>query len=175
MSKTKTHRRRRLLQKMSDTETGRRRKFLICVDDTSECRLALRWACRRARATGGDVALLRVIEPGDFQHWIAVEERHSEEAREEAENLLKELASEISVWTDIVPELMVREGRWHDEVLALIDEDQEIRDLVLGTKAGSEEPGPLVSSLVGHTGDKLHIPVTVVPGSLTVEQIDELA
>lgn len=159
---------------MSEAGTTRRRKFLVCVDDTPECRLALRFACRRARATGGGVTLLRVIEPGDFQHWIAVGERHSEEAREDAEVLLQGLAGEVNAWADLVPELVVREGRWQDEVLALIDEDPDIRVLVLGAAAGSDEPGPLVSSLVGHMGDKVHIPVTVVPGSLTVEQIDEL-
>ena len=153
---------------------ARRRKFLICVDDTPECRLALRFGCRRARATSGGVTLLRVIEPGDFQHWIAVEERHSEEAREEAEALLQGLAAEVNDWAGLMPELVVREGRWQDEVLALIDEDRDIRVLVLGAASGSDEPGPLVSSLVGHMGDMVHIPVTVVPGSLTIEQIDEL-
>ena len=60
------------------------RKFLVCVDDTPECRVALRFACRRANKTGGGVTLLRVIEPGDFGHWVAVEDLMREEARDEA-------------------------------------------------------------------------------------------
>ena len=152
----------------------RRRKFLVCVDDTLECRLALRFACSRARNTGGSVTLLRVMEPGDFQHWMAVEERRQEEARAESEELLQGLAAEVNRWAELMPELVVREGRWRDEILALIAEDPYIRVLVLAASPNSDDPGPLVSELVGHMGTTMHIPVVVVPGTLTVEEVDEM-
>ena len=87
------------------------------------------------------MALLRVIEPGDFQHWLAVEERMREEAREHAERLLQGLAAEISQRVHIMPELMVREGTAFDEVLAQINEDPQLRVLVLGAATGPEGPG----------------------------------
>ena len=155
-------------------ETPGRRKFLVVVDDTPECRVALRYACGRAGSTEGQVALLRVIEPGDFQHWLSVEERMREEAREEAERLLQGLAAEISERVHIMPELVVREGTAFEEVLAQIDEDPQMRVLVLGAATGPEGPGPLVSALAGRMPGSMPIPVTVVPGSLTDEQIDEL-
>lgn len=155
-------------------ETPGRRKFLVVVDDTPECRVALRYACGRAGSTAGQVALLRVIEPGDFQHWLSVEERMREEAREEAERLLQGLAAEISQRVHIMPELVVREGAAFEEVLAQIDEDPQMRVLVLGAATGPEGPGPLVSALAGRMPGNMPIPVTVVPGSLTDEQIDEL-
>ena len=155
-------------------ETPGRRKFLVVVDDTPECRVALRYACGRAGSTEGQVALLRVIEPGDFQHWLSVEERMREEAREEAERLLQGLAAEISERVHIMPELVVREGTAFEEVLAQIDEDPQMRVLVLGAATGPEGPGPLVSALAGRMPGNMPIPVTVVPGSLTDEQIDEL-
>lgn len=155
-------------------ETPGRRKFLVVVDDTPECRVALRYACGRAGSTDGQVALLRVIEPGDFQHWLSVEERMREEAREEAERLLQGLAAEISERVHIMPELVVREGAAFEEVLAQIDEDPQMRVLVLGAATGPEGPGPLVSALAGRMPGNMPVPVTVVPGSLTDEQIDEL-
>jgi len=94
---------------MAETE-ARIRKFLVYVDDTPECRLALRFACRRAKHTGGGVTLLRVVVPGDFQHWMAVEDRMREEALEEAEQLLHNLAGEVNESSGIMPELVVREG-----------------------------------------------------------------
>ncbi|MCH8808530.1 MAG: universal stress protein, partial [Proteobacteria bacterium] len=39
------------------------RVFLVVVDETEEMKVALRFACLRARRTGGRVALLYVIEP----------------------------------------------------------------------------------------------------------------
>tara|TARA_B100000029_G_scaffold399514_1_gene398247 strand:+ start:101 stop:586 length:486 start_codon:yes stop_codon:yes gene_type:complete len=160
---------------MTETSpTRHRRKFLVVVDDTSECRVALRYACGRASSTNGQVALLRVIEPGDFQHWLSVEERMREEARAEAERLLQGLAAEISERVHIMPELMVREGTAFNEVLAQIEEDPQMRVLVLGAATGPEGPGPLVSALAGRMPGNMHIPVTVVPGNLTNEQVDEL-
>jgi len=69
---------------------------------------------------------------------------------------------------------MVREGKSFDEVLAQIDEDPQVRVLVLGAATGPEGPGPLVSALAGKMPGNMHIPVTVVPGNLTDKQVDEL-
>ncbi len=84
------------------------RIFLVVVDETEEMRVALRFACRRARNTGGRVALLYVIEPADFQHWQAVGDLMREEARSEGEQLLQKLAArvKIHIWkgNDSAPE-----------------------------------------------------------------------
>ena len=57
------------------------RTFLVVVDETEEMRNALRYACRRAQHTSGRVALLYVVEPGEFQHWLGVGRVMEEEAR----------------------------------------------------------------------------------------------
>ena len=151
-----------------------RRKFMCVVDDSPECRLALRFAFRRAARTGGGVVLLYVIEPADFQHWMAVENLMREEAREAAEEVLQTLADEVSQWSGIMPEFAIREGRKQDEVIALLEAEPEIRLLVLGASAEKEGPGPLVSALAGPMSANMQVPVTVVPGNLTIEQIDEI-
>ncbi len=150
------------------------RKFLVVVDDTPECRVALRFASRRAQATGGGVTLLYVMEPADFQHWMAVGDLMREEAREAAEQVLQGLAAEVNELSGIMPELVVREGRRLDELLALIEEDHGIRVLVLGAAPGAEGPGPLVSALAGQISGSFRIPFTIVPGTLSDAQIDEL-
>ncbi|HJM91207.1 MAG: universal stress protein [Alphaproteobacteria bacterium] len=151
-----------------------RRKFLCVVDDSPECRLALRFAFRRAARTGGGVILLYVIEPADFQHWMAVENLMREEAREAAEEVLQTLADEVNEWSGIMPEFSIREGRKQDEVLALLEEEPEIRLLVLGASAEKDGPGPLVTALAGPLSANMRVPVTVVPGNLNIQQIDEI-
>ena len=37
-------------------------KFLVCVDSSEECKVALKFACMRAKNSGGEVVLLYVIE-----------------------------------------------------------------------------------------------------------------
>ncbi len=149
-------------------------QFLVVVDDTLECRKALRFAWRRAQRTGAGVTLLRVIDPVDFQHWLAVEERMREEAHEEAEALLKKLAVEVQQQSEILPELVVREGPIRDVLIKLIDEDHAIRILVLGAGSGADGPGPLVSQMAGKMSWAMRVPVTVVPGSLSDDQLDLL-
>jgi nucleotide-binding universal stress UspA family protein len=150
------------------------RIFLCVVDSTAELRCALRFACRRAQKTGGRVALLYVMEPADFQHWIAVEEKWRAERREEAEQTLNRLAAEVNELTGTTPVLYLREGKPGDAILKLIEEEPTISILVLGAGTGKKGPGPLVSSLAGKMSGKFPIPITVVPGNLTLEQIDAL-
>ena len=57
------------------------RIFLVVVDESEELGVALRFACRRAMATGGRVALFYVVEPADFGHWMAVEDLMEKERR----------------------------------------------------------------------------------------------
>ena len=63
------------------------RVFLVVVDESPELGVALRYACVRAKKTGGRVALLYVIEPADFQQWAGVNELMREEARQVPEDM----------------------------------------------------------------------------------------
>jgi nucleotide-binding universal stress UspA family protein len=164
----------RLRRAMSD-DPAIPRIFLVVVDETEEMRVALRYAALRARHTGGRVALLYVIEPTDLQQWMAVESLMREERREEAEALLQKLSGEVSGWCGTLPIVHIREGHRRDELLALLDEEPGISILVLAAGAGSEGPGPLVTQLVGKMSGRMRVPITVVPGSLTDEQIAALS
>jgi len=164
----------------SDTPTPRppapdERIFLVVVDETEEMQNALHYACRRAQHTGGRVAMLFVIEPPEFQHWLGVERVMQEEAREQAEQTLQAMAANVQAITGKMPILHIREGRRRDELLALLDEEPGISIVVLGTASGRSDPGPLVSYLVSSMGEKVRVPVTLVPGHLSEEDLDQLA
>jgi nucleotide-binding universal stress UspA family protein len=159
---------------MADSSTSTRRKFLVIVDDTPECQKALRFAWRRAKNTGGGITLLRTVNPVDFQQWLAVEEKMREEAQAEAEELLRSLAGKVHADSGILPELVVRQGEAKQVILQLIEEDPGVRILVLGAGTSADGPGPLVSMLVGKMAGQMHVPITVVPGNLSDEQLDEL-
>ena len=150
------------------------RLFLVVVDTSEEMNVALRFACQRAKNTGGRVALLYVMEPADFQHWMAVGEKMREERREEAERTLQDLASQVKEITGEIPVLFFREGKAADEIVDLIKEEQKICILVLGAGIGQKGPGPLVTSLAGKLSGKFPIPITVVPGNLTLQEVDAL-
>jgi nucleotide-binding universal stress UspA family protein len=151
------------------------RTFLVVIDETEEMLVALRFACRRARHTGGRVALLHVIEPGDPQPFRNVAELILAEQREEAEELMQKLSAQVVELSGQLPVVHLREGERAEQLLALIEEEPEISILVLAAGTGSEGPGPLVSQLVGKMAGRLRVPITIVPGGLSGAQIDALA
>jgi hypothetical protein len=151
------------------------RVFLVVVDDSEEMRVALRFAALRAKNTGGRVALFRDIEPaGGFHHWAGVGELMQDEAREAAEQRLSDLAGEVVELSGQIPALYVRVGPIVDELTALVEEEPTISILVLAAGTSKDGPGPLVSFLSGKGANSLRIPITIVPGNLSIEQIEAL-
>ncbi len=157
---------------MSDTVPFR--VFLVVVDASEEMHAALRYACRRARHTGGRVALLQVIEPVGIQEWLGVGRRMEEEARLDAERLLQSLAAEVFQQTGQLPALHLREGDQVEELTAVLAESPEISLLVLATAPDAKNPGPLIGHVIANNRT-FPIPVTLLPGQLSEEQIDALS
>lgn len=151
------------------------RVFLVVVDNTPEMPVALRYACRRALHTGGRVALVHVIEPGDFQHWMGVGELMQQEARQAAEQLMQKMAGEVYQLSGSIPVIYIREGSRKEEVLKLLREEPGISILVLAAAISGKGPGPLVTALTGKLVNQLRVPVTVVPGKLSADEIDKIA
>lgn len=154
------------------------RKFLVIADDSPEFGAALRYACRRARSTGGHVALLRVIEPAVFEHWSGVREEMERQEREEAEALLQKLAEQVVSETGRAPEFIIKHAEnTKAAIRAVVARDPDIKILVLAAAAGGKGPGPLVASIAreGVNWGARKLPVTVVPGDLTDEEIADLA
>ena len=58
------------------------RVFLVVVDESPEMPNALRYACRRAKRTGGRVAMLYVLPPPEGQQWGSVVDLMRQEARQ---------------------------------------------------------------------------------------------
>lgn len=163
-----------MVSKRLSREAGHRRKFLAIIDDTPECERAVAYASKRAMSTNGVPVLLYVVDPTDFQQWLGgVEKVMREEATATAQAALDQAAAKIRKDLGIEPELVVREGKASEEIHKLIEEDQDIAILVLAAGGAKEGPGPLVASIAGK-GAAFPIPVTVVPLSLSDEDIDSL-
>jgi nucleotide-binding universal stress UspA family protein len=97
------------------------------------------------------------------------------EARQEAEQLLQKMAADVQKLSGAMPVLFVREGVRRDELLKLIDEEPTISILVLGASTSPRGPGPLVSALTSKFVGKLRVPVTIVPGNLSLEDVEAIA
>lgn len=166
------------MKKRRSFEPGHHRKFLIVVDGSQESEAALFYAAARIRHTSGMIVLLYVIEPQDFQHWMGVRDVQIDEETAKAKAMFRLFRRKLSREgaKDLEIEEQIREGPRAEEIISLVDEDEDIAILVLGAAADAKGPGPLISELAsGSTAGQYPIPVTIVPGNLTVEEIEALA
>lgn len=159
-----------MVSKRLSREAGHRRKFLAVIDETPECGRAVAYAARRAKNSNGALVMLFVIDNSDFQQILGVGEIMRAEAEERARSTLEKFATKVREEQGIEPELIIREGLISDELPSLIEEDQDIAILVLAAGSGKDGPGPLVQSIANRA--QFQIPVTVIPSSLSDEDID---
>ncbi|MCE2737655.1 MAG: universal stress protein [Rhodobacter sp.] len=149
------------------------RKFLVVLDESRECLNAMRFAALRAAHTGGGVQILSVIPPEEFGTWIGVADLMREEARERIVAHFEVFAKWMRDRQGVDPELVIREGDPVTEILAQVREDPAIGVLVLGASHEKSGPGPLVTQLSRNSGN-LPVPITIVPGDMSKERLEEI-
>lgn len=165
-------------QRRSVFAAGHQRKFLVVVDETPEVESALAFAANRVRRSGGSIALLYVIEPPDFQDWLGVREVYLEEQQAKAKAVFRLFRRKLKAYGCDEPQVedIVREGKKPEQILKHIMEDEDIAVLVLGASTDPKGPGPLVSTLAaGKQAGTFPVPITIVPGNLTPEEIAGIA
>ena len=96
-------------------------------------------------------------------------------AHKAAEQLIQTVAAEVNRLSGTLPVLYLREGERRDQLLKLIDEEPGISILVLAAAAGQKGPGPLISALTGKFLSRLRVPITIVPGGLSDEDIESIS
>src|SRR3989304_9660620 len=129
----------------------------------------------RSARIGAQVLMCRVIETKDHsQQWLGVADIMRAEAQEQARAVLAQAAARANGVAGITPEQVIREGPKAAEIFKLIDEDEDIAVLVLAAGTAKEGPGPLVSDL-SKTAGTFPIPVAIVPGHLTDEELDAMS
>lgn len=159
-------------------EAGHRRKFLLVVDDSSEAESALYYAASRITRSSGSLVLLYVIQPGEYQHWAGVRQVQIEEETTKAKAMFRLFRRKLQLagFEHLDVEDVVREGVLADEIVKHIAEDEDVAILVLGASVEAVGPGPLVASLAaGKLAGGFPVPVTVVPGQLSLDDIKALA
>lgn len=149
---------------------------LVIADESEEFPDALVYAGLLCKSTGWRLIMLRVIEPADPAPWASITDEMRRQAHDDAESLTQRFAAEI--WTEcgITPEPVLLEGDLKPTLRKLLDEDESIKLVVLASAAGPGGPGPLVKQMGRAAGlGSRPVPVLVVPGALSREDIRRLA
>jgi hypothetical protein len=86
--------------------------------------------------------------------------------------MLFDAAKLVNDLAGIIPDLVIPYGLVADFLVQLLKEDKDISILVVGAGTAKEGPGPLVTMF---SSTVQNIPVTIVPGNFSDDQIDALA
>lgn len=159
-------------------EEGHRRKFLVIVDGTPECSVALFFAARVAQRTNGSMCLMHIADAAGTGGWSSfgnLNQGGGEVRAREMFGLYREKLTEFG-YADLHTETVFREGNKADEIMRFIEQDEDVAVLVLGAASDRRGPGPLVSSLgTGRMAGDFPVPIYIVPGTLTLDEIASLA
>ena len=154
---------------------ARKRRFVVVMDSSPEAQVSMKFAAARAsHVNGGSLVIFHVVAPGEFQHWVAVQDRMQLESKKEARDLLESVAAFVEEEYGIEPEIVIREGNPKEELQKYMEKTRDLFALFLGAHPEGE-PGPLVDYFSGPLCGSLKCPVVIVPGGMTIEQIDEMA
>ncbi len=159
-------------------KTGHHRKFLVVIDDTPEFETALYFAARVASRTGGRLTMLYINQPVKVGRWLSFEVNQPVQSDDRAEAAFGDIRAHLKElgFDDLKTEAIVRSGDPVEEIVKVIERDEDIAILVLGAGESREGPGPLVSSLaMGSRAGRFPIPIYIVPGTLSLDEIAALA
>ena len=121
------------------------------------------------------MVMLRVIETEDRnQQWLGVADVMRAEAQDEANTALDRATARTKGLAGTAPERVIREGNPSEQILDVIEQDADIAMLILAAAAGPEGPGPIIAATAKAVGT-FPIPVIIVPGGLSDEEIDGLS
>jgi nucleotide-binding universal stress UspA family protein len=150
-------------------EVEYKRKFLVVIDETEECERALTFAAYRVKRTGGTVVLMTVIPSPEFIG-LGVEDVLRAEAIEDAERNLDLRLARVREIGEVRTESVIREGNGPEQIEEVIARDKDIAILVLAASKSSDGPGPLATHFAARA-NVLPIPLTIVPGHMTDEEV----
>ena len=149
--------------------------FLVVLDDSQEMFRALRYAARRSSRNNGRVALLYTFETLEFSHWKAVEDIAEVESREKAEEKIVEYENFVMSFTEKKPKKFIMKGDRVECIIKFLEANKFISNFVLAASEKSSPSDSLISSFTGKNRSKIKVPLTILPLSLSEEEIDKLS
>ena len=95
-----------------------------------------------------------------------------DDIEKESKDALEELSVNVRSYSDVSCDYIIEHGSKLEAVKNLINLDNSISLLILASNKKDKNPGILVETI---SGDGYSIPVVVIPGNLSDNDIDKLA
>ncbi len=147
--------------------------IIVCIDTTNASEIVLRYACYKARLGRFEVKILSVVE-GSHKNLLFGAKAIESEKRQDLEDKLKKLVDKVCGETGILPTISIRNGDIVTEITRELKFTPECVMLVLGKSNNSMSDNTVLPKVAKRIGNKVQVPVVIVPQSLDEEFLKKL-
>lgn len=159
------------MKKVNEEDRG---VYLVVDDGSEEFEMTLVFSTILAEVNHAHLAILYMMEDTGFTHWGGIASKMESEARKNAEQRLWDAANKAHSINGIFPALFLEEGNVKDVIPQIMQNNPEIKRLMLGGSTKSATPGPLVAYFCGKGFSRLTAPITVIPDNIDMDQLTSL-
>ena len=159
---------------MSEIKNSTAPIIIACVDIANASSRALRYACVRAKQMNFALKILAVMEVS-HKNLMFGSRAIAQDKRQQLDKDLKKLTDQIFNDIGIMPAVSIREGEIMTEIIQEIKATPSCTMLVLGKSQNALSDNSLLPKIAGKIGNKIKVPVTVVPENLSDEFLEKLA
>lgn len=156
--------------KLNDEKTP---TVLVCIDTSNASESALRYACHKAKIKGFAVQILAVME-ASHKNLLFGAKAIGNEKRQLLEKHLQKLIETVCKETGIIPSISVREGDIVTEIIREIKATASCAMLIFGKSNNAQSDNTVLPKIVQKIGNKISVPVTIVPQNLSNEFLANL-
>jgi len=147
--------------------------IIVCIDTTNASEAALRYACRKAKTNNFAVQILAVME-ASHKNLIFGAKAIGNDKRQILEKHLKKLIDAVCKETSIMPSVSVREGYIVTEIIREIKATPDCKMLIFGKSDNAQSDNTVLPKIVKKIGNKIAVPVTIVPENLSNEFLSKV-
>lgn len=150
------------------------RHVLVLVDSSLSTRAAIAWAAHWCQRTGDDIILFHVIEPDQAMGFGLMQGMMRAEQLQTAERMLDTFSGYAEKLLGRSPRRLLKEGPLKETVRTVLKEEPNLSIMVMAANHRESGPAPLIGYLTSRMGSRVHVPLVLVPGTLSAEEIDQM-
>lgn len=147
--------------------------ILVCVDTTNASAIALKYAFYKAKKNDFTVDILAVIE-SSHKGLLFGSNAVGKDKRIQVEEHLNKIIKELNIATGIMPTVQIREGDISSEIIREIKNNSNCVMLILGKSMVSLSDNTVLPSISKRVGDKIRIPVMIIPENINENCLKKL-
>jgi K+-sensing histidine kinase KdpD len=157
----------------SNDKTSSTPTIIVCIDATNASEITLRYACYKAKLTGFTVQVLAVIE-NSHKNLLFGAKAIGNEKRQQLEKYIKKLTESTYKETSIMPAISIREGEITTEIIREIKTTPNCAMLIFGKSYNSLSDNTVLPKIAQKIGNKIRVPITIVPENLGEDFLKKL-